>query len=167
MTDKSDDELSLDQIALAIVNIRKEKASILKKAEKQAQELESQKEELENYARSVMAKLGTSSVKTKSGTIISQDVVKYSTNDWNDYYRVIAENDRFDLLEKRVSQKNLQQFLEENPEKEPKGLHQGKRNQDSISLCMTNHSHPMQAIYRPKQISVVSCSQWFVCFCKE
>ena len=39
MTDKSDEELSLDQIALAIVNIRKEKASILKKAEKQAQEL--------------------------------------------------------------------------------------------------------------------------------
>lgn len=132
MTDKSDDELSLDQIALAIVNIRKEKASILKKAEKQAQELESQKEELENYARSVMAKLGTSSVKTKSGTIISQDVVKYSTNDWNDFYRVIAENDRFDLLEKRVSQKNLQQFLEENPEKEPKGLSSYRHNKITV-----------------------------------
>tara|TARA_R100001443_G_scaffold24510_2_gene36920 strand:- start:4108 stop:4515 length:408 start_codon:yes stop_codon:yes gene_type:complete len=117
-----EEKYSLEQIAAAIVAIRGEITKINKEADKKINALKEEKGKLEDYAEKVMEQLGSSSVKTKSGTLISQEKRRYSTTDWDNFYRVVADNDRFDLLEKRISQKNFDNFLEENPDKKPKGI---------------------------------------------
>jgi hypothetical protein len=65
---------------------------------------------------------GTSSLKTTFGTVSLITKTRYSTNDWDSFKRFIVEHDAVDLLEKRVAQTNMGQFLQENPGVVPPGL---------------------------------------------
>jgi len=62
------------------------------------------------------------SIKTDAGTVIRSVKSRYWTNDWDSMYRFIKEHDAYALLEKRLHQSHMKQFLEENPEIEPAGL---------------------------------------------
>jgi len=66
------------------------------------------------------------SIRTKAGTVIRSVKTRYWTNDWDSMYRLIHERQAFGLLEKRLHQTNMKQFLEENPEVLPEGLNQDK-----------------------------------------
>lgn len=62
------------------------------------------------------------SIKTASGTITRRVSQRYWTTDWESLYRFIKENDAPFLLEQRVHNGNMKQFLEENPDAFPAGL---------------------------------------------
>ena len=62
------------------------------------------------------------SIKTNAGTIIRSVKSRYWTNDWDSMYRFIKEHDAFALLEKRLHQSHMKQFLDENPDAHPAGL---------------------------------------------
>lgn len=62
------------------------------------------------------------SIKTASGTISRRVSERYWTTDWETLYRFIKENDAPFILEQRIHNGNMKQFLEENPEAFPAGL---------------------------------------------
>jgi len=64
------------------------------------------------------------SVRLADGSGMFYRTVKqnYWTNDWESMGRFIVENKIPELLEKRIHQSNMKQFLEENPELLPPGL---------------------------------------------
>ena len=66
--------------------------------------------------------LGADSIKTPHGTIIRSVKSKYWTSDWDSMYQFIEETGAFGLLEKRLHQTNLKDFLAENPDLFPMGL---------------------------------------------
>lgn len=117
-----EEEFSMEQIAAAIVAIRDEITSINKEADKKVKNLEREKEKLEEYCRQMMEKLNSTAIKTNSGTIMSQEKIRYSTSNWEEFYRLVLDLNRPELFEKRIHQTNFKEFLEENPDKEPKGL---------------------------------------------
>ena len=116
------EEFSLEQVAAAIEAIRDEITKINKEADKKVKALEREKEALEKYFDQKLEQSGVESAKTASGTIMRQERVRFTTEDWERMYRFIEDNDAFELLEKRIHQTNMRRFLEDNPEKEPKGL---------------------------------------------
>ena len=116
------EEFSLEQVAAAIVAIRDEITKINKEADKKVKALDREKEALEKYCDQKLEQSGVESAKTASGTIMRQERVLFTTEDWERMYRFIEDNDAFELLEKRIHQTNMRRFLEDNPEKEPKGL---------------------------------------------
>ena len=116
------EEFSLEQVAAAIVAIRDEITKINKEADKKVKALEREKEALEKYCDQKLEQSGVESAKTASGTIMRQERVRFTTEDWERMYRFIEDNDAVELLEKRIHQTNMRRFLEDNPEKEPKGL---------------------------------------------
>ena len=116
------EEFSLEQVAAAIVAIRDEITKINKEADKKVKALEREKEALEKYCDQKLEQSGVESAKTASGTIMRQERVRFTTEDWERMNRFIEDNDAFELLEKRIHQTNMRRFLEDNPEKEPKGL---------------------------------------------
>ena len=63
-----------------------------------------------------------SSSKTEYGTVSLITKTRYYAQDWDAMKTFIKEHDAVDLLEKRIAQKNMQQFLEENPGVVPTGL---------------------------------------------
>ena len=52
---------------------------------------------------------------------------QYWTSDWESLYNIIKEHDAFHLLHQRISNKAMQQFLEENPDVHPAGLNLDSR----------------------------------------
>jgi len=65
---------------------------------------------------------GVDSVKTGAGLFYRTTKTKYWTDDWEQMHKFILEHEVPELLERRVSQKAIAQYLEENPDKLPKGL---------------------------------------------
>jgi hypothetical protein len=65
---------------------------------------------------------GADSIKTKFGTAIRTIKSKYWTNDWEKFYAWMMDNGIPEVLEKRIHQTNMKQFLEENPDLLPPGL---------------------------------------------
>ena len=64
----------------------------------------------------------TESVKTASGLFYRTVSKKYWTSDWESLYAFVNEHKVPDLLEKRIAQGNMKQFLEENPDLLPPGM---------------------------------------------
>lgn len=62
------------------------------------------------------------SVKTKEGTISRRVSTRYWTSDWEQMHQFIKDHDAMYLLEPRIQQTNMRQFIEENPDKLPIGL---------------------------------------------
>jgi len=65
---------------------------------------------------------GADSIKTKDGTAIRTIKSKYWTNDWERFYDWMFEHNVPEVLERRIHQTNIKQFLEENPDMLPPGL---------------------------------------------
>lgn len=70
----------------------------------------------------VCKETGADSIKTSVGTISRRIQSRYWTTDWQSMYAFILENDAPYLLEQRIHNGNLKEFLEENPDKLPIGL---------------------------------------------
>lgn len=62
------------------------------------------------------------SVKTPAGTVSRRVQSRYWTTDWDQMYDFIEKNSAPFLLEKRIHNGNMKQFLEENPDALPVGL---------------------------------------------
>lgn len=62
------------------------------------------------------------SIKTASGTISRRVTERFWTTDWDSMYRFMKENDAPFLLEQRIHNGNMKQFLEDNPDSFPAGL---------------------------------------------
>jgi hypothetical protein len=61
-------------------------------------------------------------VNTAFGTVSMVQKTRYSTQDWDAFKDFIVANDAVDLLEKRIAQTNMAQFLADNPGSVPPGL---------------------------------------------
>jgi hypothetical protein len=70
----------------------------------------------------VCKEMNADSIRTPHGTIIRSVKSRYWTNDWDSMYQLIKERDAFGLLEKRIQQTNMKEFLQENPNVLPAGL---------------------------------------------
>lgn len=62
------------------------------------------------------------SIRTSQGTVTRSTTTRYWTSDWESMYDFIKEQDAPFLLEQRIHNGNMRQFLEENPDKLPVGL---------------------------------------------
>ena len=116
------EEFSLDQIAAAVIKIRDEISKIKKEADKKINSLEEDKERLDSYLAKKLNEVGAETIKTPSGIIMLKPKHRYSTTDWENLYEFIGKNNAYHLLEKRVHQTNMSEFLEDNPDNHPKGL---------------------------------------------
>jgi len=92
------------------------------KLDKELADLEEQREAVRLAIKDQMKALGLTSVKTSSGTVSLTKSTRYNTQDWDSFKAFVLEHQVVDLLEKRIAQGNMAQFLEENPGVLPPGL---------------------------------------------
>ena len=65
---------------------------------------------------------GQDGFRTPFGTVTRSVSSRYWTSDWDSMYKLIKEHDAPFLLEQRIHNGNMKQFLEENPDVLPAGL---------------------------------------------
>ena len=62
------------------------------------------------------------SVRTSEGLFFRSTKKKYWVSEWDAIHKLIVEENAPQLLDKRINQANLREFLEENPDLKPEGL---------------------------------------------
>lgn len=116
------DSLTADDLASIYIKIRDKRAEIKEQYEAQDNDLKAQMDLLSEQMLTICQDQEADSIKTKSGTIIRKIDTRYWTSDWESMYDFINQHDVYELLEKRIHQTNMRQFLEENPDLLPAGL---------------------------------------------
>ena len=114
--------LPLDKLAAIYIKIRDAKDKLTADYKKQYASLEEQMSVLEVEMLETCKTMNADSIRTKAGTIIRSIKSRYWTNDWDSMYRFIKDNDAYGLLEKRLHQTHMKEFLSENPDLLPMGL---------------------------------------------
>ena len=116
------EDFTTDKLAEVYIKIRDKRAELKEQYEVQDEGLKAQQELLAEKMLDICRDNNADSIKTPAGTIIRKVDTRYWTTDWDSMYQFIQENDAYPLLERRLHQTNLKQFLEENPELLPAGL---------------------------------------------
>jgi len=65
---------------------------------------------------------GVDSIRTPNGVAYRTVRTVYSTSDWESLHKFVLENEAPYLLEKRLHQGNMKEFVADNPELIPPGL---------------------------------------------
>jgi hypothetical protein len=113
---------NLGKLTEIYIKIRDKRAANKKVFEAEDQDLEAQMKVLAQEMLDVCKDMNADSIRTPHGTIIRSVKSRYWTNDWDSMYSFIEETSAFGLLEKRLHQTNMKDFLAENPDLYPKGL---------------------------------------------
>lgn len=118
----SEDTIPLDRLAKVYRKIRGQIAELTQEYDNKVEALKLQQEEIKAAMKDQMKTMGVTSVRTNEGTVVLSVKTRYSTQDWDAFKSFVIEHDAVDLLEKRIAQGNMAQFLEENPGVVPPGL---------------------------------------------
>jgi len=122
MTETESETIPLDRLAKIYRKIRAEITTLTQEYDGKIETLKAQQEEIKNAMKDMMKAMGVTSVRTAQGTVVLSVSTRYSTQDWDSFKKFVVEHDAVDLLEKRIAQGNMNQFLEENPGLVPPGL---------------------------------------------
>lgn len=114
--------LNLDKLTEVYIKIRDAKDNLEAEHKKQVAVLEEQLGIIELELLEACKNMNATSVRTEHGTVIRSMKSRYWTNDWDSMYAFINEHAAFGLLEKRLHQTHMKEFLSENPDLLPMGL---------------------------------------------
>ena len=114
--------VDMDKLAAVYIKIRDKRAVAKKEFEERDKGLEEQMQIVADEMLEACKRIGADSIKTPHGTIIRSVKSRYWTNDWDSMYSFIEGQGAFGLLEKRLHQTNMKDFLAENPDLYPVGL---------------------------------------------
>ena len=113
---------NLDALTAMYIKIRD---VVRDKEEKHAEDMKELKEQLDAVSARLLAvcnEQNADSIRTSSGTISRRIQSRYWTTDWESMYAFIEEHAVPFLLEKRIHNGNMKEFLEDNPDVLPIGL---------------------------------------------
>ena len=115
-------KVSAEELAKIYIKIRDAKEATVERHKNELADFNAQLEAIANELLEMCKALDVSSMRTNEGTIIRKVTTNYNTNDWGSMHQFIKEHDAFGLLQQRLHQANLKQFLEEHPDLLPPGL---------------------------------------------
>jgi hypothetical protein len=113
---------SVDELVTVYIKIRDARDAARKQADELDADFEEQLNVINQQILEICKETGADSIKTKHGTAIRTIKSRYWTNDWERFYDFMFEHNVPELLERRIHQTNIKQFLEENPDLLPAGL---------------------------------------------
>ena len=108
-----------------VATYRRIRTAIEEREAEHAKEIEALKEKLEMVSDRLLKicnDQNLDSLRTAEGTVTRRVRSRYWTTDWASMYNFIKDNDAPFLLEQRIHNGNMKQFLEENPDQHPAGL---------------------------------------------
>jgi hypothetical protein len=111
-----------DRLAKAYLRIRAERSVLSAKFKEEDGELIRKIDRLKQAMLDHCEAHNVESVRTSEGLFFRSTKRKYWVSEWDAMHRLIWEENAPQLLDKRINQANMREFLEENPELKPEGL---------------------------------------------
>ena len=113
---------TVDDLVSVFIKIRDARDAARREYEAKEAEYNEQLDTINQYLLEICKDTGADSIKTAHGTAIRSVKSRYWTSDWESFYKFMIEHNVPELLERRIQQTNIKQFLEENPDLLPAGL---------------------------------------------
>jgi len=114
--------VDVDMLAQIYIKMRDKRSALKQEYEKQDKAIQAQMDIIEGELLDLCKTLNTNTLGTTHGTIVRSVKSRYWTNDWDSMYQFIREHDAYGLLEKRIQQTHMKEFLAENPDVYPQGM---------------------------------------------
>lgn len=106
----------------AYIKMRDARAALSAKYEEDDKKIKEQMEVVENLLLETCKRAGGNVSIPGVGTVIRGVSTRYWTSDWEAMHNFIKENDAVELLERRIAQRAMGEFIKANPDKMPKGM---------------------------------------------
>lgn len=115
-------DIPIEKLTRAYLKIRTRRSELKAEFTEQDDNLKLQQEKIKQALLKHCEDTGAESVRTSEGLFYRTVKQKYWTSDWEEMGKFVVENNLPQLFAKSLNQTNMKQYLEENPEKMPKGL---------------------------------------------
>lgn len=122
MSEEQAPAIPTDRLVKAFIRMRDKRAELKAQYEEADSAITKQMDVVRHHLLEVCKKAGANSINTNFGTVIRSVKTRYWTSDWEEMHTFVKENNALDLLERRIAQKAMGEFLTNNPDKLPKGL---------------------------------------------
>lgn len=106
-------ELTADTVVHEYVALRDKRSELKKVYDNEDDELKDKMALRENWLLRALQAIGGDGIRTSHGTAFIQTKTRSNCSDWPMFWDYIATNNRFDLLEKRVSQAPISKMVED------------------------------------------------------
>ena len=120
-------EVTADKLIKAFLKLKAQRKQLEEQFKSEDSDLAAQQEMIQEKLADLCEEIGVDSLKTPYGSASRAVKTRYWTQDWGSMYEFIKDNDAIFLLEQRLHQTNLKNFLAENPDKLPMGLNSDSR----------------------------------------
>jgi len=114
--------MDANKLVAVYIKMRDAKDALTRDYDTKIAEIKEQMDLIEQSLLEVCKSTGQDGGKTSHGTFTRTVKTRYWTNDWDSMYQFIKQHDAIELLEQRVHQSNMKQFLQDNPGQLPQGL---------------------------------------------
>lgn len=115
-------DATADKLVKVYIKMRDFKAQLKAKYDEDEAGIKAQMDIVEAQLLELHKTTGTESLRTKYGTATRGVQTRYWTSDWEAMHKFIMEHNTPDLLERRVAQGQMKEFLKDNPDTMPIGM---------------------------------------------
>lgn len=122
MTEEAKPVVSVEKLVKVYLKMKQTRAELSAEFTKQDERIKEQMDQVKSALLEYCKDQNVESVRTAEGLFYRTTRTNYWTNDWESMGKFIVEHNVPELLEKRLHQTNVRQFLEENPDLLPPGL---------------------------------------------
>ena len=122
MSEEVEPPMPLDKLARVYRKMQSKIQELTATYESEVERIKTQQDAIKTAMKDQMLSLGVKTVRTDEGTVVLSTKTRYNTQDWDSFKEFVVQHEAVDLLERRIAQGNMAQFLEENPGLVPPGL---------------------------------------------
>jgi hypothetical protein len=116
-------DIPIEQIVSTYIKLRDKRDMMYQEFKEKTAQIEEDMQTLKHKLVEISKETGATSFSSPSGIAYRTVKNRYWTNDWGSFYQFMQEHGAMGLLEKRIHQTSMKEFLDENPEVHPPGLH--------------------------------------------
>lgn len=114
--------INAEQLVTIYVKMRDARQKLQREFDEQDGKIKEQQDAVTQALLELCKETGAEGLRTPAGSVFRTVKTRYWTSDWGSMKQFIKDNDAFELLEQRVHQTNMKNFLEENPDLMPPGM---------------------------------------------
>jgi hypothetical protein len=122
----TENTVSVESLTRTYLKIRDKRAELKAKFDEEESALSEQMDKVKSALLAYCKEQNVESVRTSEGLFYRTVKTRYWTSDWGSFHKFLLEQGTPELLEKRINQSAMKEFLEENPEAVPPGLNTDK-----------------------------------------
>lgn len=106
-------QITPEAVMTAYIKLRDKRAALKKRYEELDEQLKADMDRMGNWLLKKLNDAGTETFKNGAGTAYISETVRAGCADWTLFWKWAADNERVDMLEKRVASKAIQDYMEE------------------------------------------------------